>query len=129
MIHANTISGSVQPGARPRRQRRASSAAPSVPSSTAGTPMYQNTQCRLIAQNTLGGLTRTCAAAWIGAAVTHRLQVGADGQADQDQDRQRGGRVRQPVRADLRQAAPPAHHHHDRRHDRDHRDGRHQRLQ
>jgi hypothetical protein len=27
--------------------------------------MYQNTQSRLIAQNTLGGLTRTCAAAWM----------------------------------------------------------------
>ena len=48
MVHANTMSGSVQVGASPRRHLRASSAAPSVPSTTAGTPMYQNTQCRLI---------------------------------------------------------------------------------
>ena len=47
MVHANTMSGSVQTGARPRTHRRDSSAAPRVPSSTAGTPMYQNTQCRL----------------------------------------------------------------------------------
>ena len=47
MVHANVISGRVHSGAWPRRHLRASSAAPAVPRITAGTPMYQNTQCRL----------------------------------------------------------------------------------
>ena len=48
MAHAKIIRGSTQVGACPRRHLRASSAAPSVASATAGTPMYQKTQCMLI---------------------------------------------------------------------------------
>ena len=47
MAHAKIMRGSVQAGAWPRRHRRESSAAPRVASTTAGTPIYQNTQCRL----------------------------------------------------------------------------------
>ena len=47
MVHANVISGNVHNGAWPRTHRRASSAAPTVARITAGTPTYQNTQCRL----------------------------------------------------------------------------------
>jgi hypothetical protein len=47
VVHANVISGNVQSGAWPRRHRRASRAAATVARITAGTPMYQNTQCKV----------------------------------------------------------------------------------
>ena len=43
-----TSNGSVQAGTWRRTHRKTSTAAPAVPRITAGMPIYQNTQCRLI---------------------------------------------------------------------------------
>ena len=48
MDQEKTSRGSVQAGAPRRTHRKMRTTAPAVPRITAGMPMYQNTQCRLI---------------------------------------------------------------------------------
>ena len=94
MIQPNTISGSVQAGARPRRQRRASRAAPSAASSTAGTPMYQNTQCRLSCVVVMPGGLRCGRSARLDAGSgSERLSTGGRRSRITDRDGQHGGGV------------------------------------
>src|SRR5258708_9648397 len=72
IVHANTRSGSVHRGSRPIRHLRDSTAAPAVASNTAGTPLYQNNQRRLISAGARPGLPGHRSRSWDFAVVDRK---------------------------------------------------------